>query len=114
MPGAVILTLQKMLDAGKDSAVLRFSLGSEYLKLGDAENAALHLGRAVQHDAGYSAAWKMLGQALTEAGRAEQALEAWRRGIAVAEKKGDKQAAREMGVFSRRIMKQLGTDGGKG
>lgn len=110
MPGAVIPTLQKMLDAGKDSAVLRFSLGSEYLKLGDAENAAVHLGRAVQQDAGYSAAWKMLGKALAEAGRAEDALEAWRRGIAVAEKKGDKQAAREMGVFSRRLRKQAGTE----
>ena len=35
------------------------------------------------------------------------ALDAYRQGIAVAETKGDKQAAREMAVFARRIEKQL-------
>ncbi|MBI2312807.1 MAG: tetratricopeptide repeat protein [Betaproteobacteria bacterium] len=114
MPSAAIQTLSKMLEAGKDNALLRFSLGSEYLKVGEAENAVSHLRRAVEHDPGYSAAWKLLGKALTEAGRLKEALEAYRRGIEVAEKKGDKQAAKEMEVFSRRLRKELEPRTGEG
>jgi hypothetical protein len=39
-------------------------------------------------------------------------LAAYRQGIAVAEARGDKQAAKEMGVFARRIEKQLGLESG--
>jgi hypothetical protein len=42
-----------------------------------------------------------------DAGRDSEALEAYRSGIAVAEAKGDKQAAREMSVFARRLEKKL-------
>ena len=104
----VIQNLERMLASGKDSALLRFSLGNEYLKLGQAETAANHLQRAVAQDPGYSAAWKMLGKALVAAERQEDALEAYRQGIAVAESRGDMQAAKEMTVFARRIEKHLG------
>ena len=57
------------------------------------------------HDPGYSAAWKVYGRALAEAGRAEEAIEAYRRGIEAAESKGDIQAAKEMRVFRRRLEK---------
>ena len=97
-----------MLAGGRDNALLRFSLGNEYLKLGDASSAAEHLRRAVEHDPNYSAAWKQLGKALTDSGGMPEALAAYRQGIAVAEARGDMQAAREMGVFARRIEKQLG------
>ncbi|WP_324779834.1 tetratricopeptide repeat protein [Thiobacillus sedimenti] len=97
-----------MLAGGRDGALLRYSLGNEYLKRGEPAEAAAHLQRAVEHDPKYSAAWKLLGRALAEAGRADAALAAYREGIAVAEARGDKQAAREMGVFARRIEKQLG------
>ena len=97
-----------MLANGRDNALLRFSLGNEYLKQGDAAMAAEHLRRAVEHDPKYSAAWKLLGRALTEAEAWDDALAAYRQGIAVAEARGDKQAAKEMGVFARRIEKQLG------
>lgn len=107
MTSPIIANLEKMLAAGKDSALLRFSLGSEYLKAGDSMAAAEHLRKAVAMDARYSAAWKLLGKALTEAGQLQQALTAYRQGIQVAEQKGDKQAAKEMTVFARRIQKQL-------
>lgn len=96
-----------LLAGGRDNALLRFSLGNEYLKRGDAAKAAEHLRRAVEHDPSYSAAWKLLGKALAEAGQLQAALEAYRKGIDVAEEKGDKQAAKEMTVFARRIEKQL-------
>jgi hypothetical protein len=44
--------------AGKDGALLRFSLGNEYLKAGDAARAAEHLAQAVLFDPRYTAAWK--------------------------------------------------------
>jgi Tfp pilus assembly protein PilF len=99
--------LLKLVGTPRDGALLRFSLGSEYLKAGDPASAAAHLREAVTRDPEYSAAWKLLGKALAESGRAEDALEAYERGIAVAESRGDKQAAKEMTVFARRLRKQL-------
>ena len=107
MTSAVIANLEKLIGTPRDGALLRFSLGNEYLKLGDAPSAQLHLAEAVARDPAYSAAWKLLGRALAESGQAEAALAAYRQGIAVAEQKGDLQAAKEMTVFARRIEKQL-------
>ena len=107
MTGPALANLLKMLEAGRDNALLRFSIGSEYLKMGDAGSAAEHLRAAVRHDPAYSAAWKQLGRALEAADAPRDALEAYREGIAVAERKGDKQAAKEMAVFARRIEKKL-------
>jgi predicted Zn-dependent protease len=103
---------EAMLAQGRDNALLRYSLGNEYLKQGDAGKAAAHLRRAVEHDPKYSAAWKLLGRALADEGTLEEALAAYRQGIAVAEARGDKQAAKEMAVFARRIEKQLGLESG--
>ncbi len=102
-----IADFESMLLQGRDNALLRFSLGNEYLKQGDAAKAAEHLRRAVEHDPKYSAAWKLLGRALTDIEAWQDALTAYQQGVAVAEARGDKQAAREMGVFMRRIEKQL-------
>lgn len=99
---------EALLAAGKDNALLRFSLGAEYLKAGNAALAAVHLGEAVARDAGYSAAWKLLGKALADSARPQEAMEAYRRGVAAAQAKGDKQAAREMGVFLKRLEKESG------
>jgi Tfp pilus assembly protein PilF len=96
---------EALLAAGKDNALLRFGLGNEYLKSGDFTRAAQHFGAAVAHDPGYSAAWKLLGKALAQAGRIEEAASAYRSGIEAAERRGDKQAAREMAVFLKRIEK---------
>src|SRR5277367_3187251 len=107
MSSDLIASLEKLLGGARDGALLRFSLGNEYLKTGDTQAAAAHLREAVRHDPGYSAAWKLLGRALADSGEHVEALEAYRQGIAVAEARGDKQAAKEMTVFARRIEKQL-------
>jgi predicted Zn-dependent protease len=107
MPSPLVERLEAMLAGGKDSALLRFSLGSEYLKSGEPQRAAEHLAKALEHDPQYSAAWKLYGKALADSGRAEDASAAYRRGIEVAEAKGDKQAAKEMLVFARRIERAI-------
>ena len=107
MTQPVIASLEKLLGGPRDNALLRYSLGNEWLKAGDAARAAAYLRSAVDKDPGYSAAWKLLGKALADAGKPREALAAYRQGIAVAEKRGDKQAAKEMTVFARRIERKV-------
>ena len=107
MTTPLVQNLEKLLDGPRDGALLRFSLGNEYVKLGDPEAAITHYRQALAFDPGYSAAWRGLGKALHDAGRPQEALDTYRQGITVAEQKGDKQAAKEMTVFARRIEKAL-------
>lgn len=100
---SLVERFEAMLASGRDDALLRFSLGMQYLQAGDAGRAAEHLRRAVAHDPDYSAAWKLLGKALAQAGDSAGAADAYRDGIAAAGRKGDKQAAKEMTVFLRRL-----------
>lgn len=95
--------LESRLAAGQDNALLRFGLGREHLAAGNAELAAEHLTRAVVLDPGYSAAWSLLGKAHGQAGHMEAAREAFVQGIAVAEGRGDLQAAKQMRVFLNRL-----------
>lgn len=106
-PASVAHNLEALLSQGKDSALLRFSLGSEYLKLKQTWVAIYQLRRALEMDPNYSAAWKLLGKALTDAGVLRDALDAYRRGVDVAQRRGDKQAAKEMAVFAQRLEKQV-------
>lgn len=92
-----------LLASGQDSALLRFSLGGALLKDGDVAGAVEHLAEAVRQDPEYSAAWKLYGKALQATGDTGAAIGAYEKGIAVAEGKGDKQAAREMAVFLKRL-----------
>ncbi|MDA0984162.1 MAG: tetratricopeptide repeat protein [Proteobacteria bacterium] len=103
MTTPAIANLEKLLGTPRDGALLRYSLGNEWLKSGDSAAAAAQLREAVARDPGYSAAWKLLGRALADSGDEAQALEAWHSGIAAAQAKGDKQAEKEMTVFARRI-----------
>jgi Tfp pilus assembly protein PilF len=107
----LIASLEKLLGSPRDGALLRFSLGNEYLKAGEAARAATYLREAVEKDPAYSAAWKLLGKALADSGASEEALQAYRSGIDAARKRGDKQAEKEMAVFAKRIEKALGQKG---
>lgn len=98
-----IARLRAQVGGPRDGALLRFALGQALLGSGDAAGAAVALREALAFDDGYSAAWKLLGRALSEGGDAVAAAAAWERGIEVATARGDVQAAREMGVFLRRL-----------
>ena len=100
--------LEKLLGTPRDGALLRYSLGTEYLKAGERERGIAALQEAVARDPRYSAAWKALGGALAEAGRDAQALAAYAQGIEAAHARGDKQAGKEMTVFARRLEKRRG------
>ena len=104
----MISDLEKLLGTPRDGALLRFSLGVQYAKAGEGERAIGYLRDAVAKDPLYSAAWKALGKALADAGRNDEALEAYRLGVEAAKRKGDKQAEKEMTVFARRLERQRG------
>lgn len=103
MAQPLISSLEKLIGTPRDGALLRYSLGGEYLKAGDKARAIEQLREAVRRDPDYSAAWKLLGRALADADEAAQALEAWTQGIEAARRKGDRQAEKEMTVFARRL-----------
>jgi tetratricopeptide (TPR) repeat protein len=100
---AALQNFERMLAAGRDSALLRYAIGNEHLKVGDAASAIEHFARAVELDPEYTAAWKLHGKALAATGRRDEALAAWQRGIEVAKARGDRQAEKEMTVFARRL-----------
>ena len=103
----IIKNLEAMLAAGRDSAMLRYTLGNAYLKDGDLKNAIPHLHEAVKLDHNYSAAWKSYAKALNDSGDVAAAIHAYETGITVAETKGDLQAAKEMRVFLKRLQKPV-------
>jgi len=100
---------ESMLAAGRESPMLRLTLGTEYLKREDPGSAIRHLARAVDLDAAYSAAWQHLGRAYEKAARPEEAASAWRRGIDAADRRGDAQAAKVMRVWLRRLERRAAT-----
>jgi tetratricopeptide (TPR) repeat protein len=101
----MISDLEKLLGTPRDGALLRYSLGLEYAKIGDHSRAAQYFRDAVTRDPKYSAAWKALGKSLAEAGLQPDAIDAYAHGIEAARAKGDRQAEKEMTVFKRRLEK---------
>jgi tetratricopeptide (TPR) repeat protein len=99
--------LEALLAKGPDTALLRYSLGNEYLKQGDLDRAIEHLAIATRLDPRYSAAWKLHGKALQAARRPGEAIAILDQGIQIAEERGDIQAAKEMRVFRQRALKEL-------
>ena len=106
MNETLITNLRAQCGGPRDGALLRFSLGNALLGEGDAAAAIPEFRKALAFDAGYSAAWKLLGKACLAVEDKAAAAEAWRQGIAVAQARGDKQAEKEMTVFLRRLEKQ--------
>ncbi len=94
---------ESLLAAGRESPMLRLTLGTEYLERSDPGSAIRHLARAVELDPHYSAAWQHLGRAFELAERPEEAGSAWRSGIDAADRRGDAQAAKVMRVWLRRL-----------
>ena len=103
----MIGNLEAMLAAGQDNALLRYTLGTHYLKTGQVQRAVDHLREAVRMDPVYSAAWKVYGKALAAADDLAGARDAYVKGIEAATNRGDMQAVREMQVFLKRVQKQL-------
>lgn len=99
-------SLEKMLAQGDDNALVRFTLGSAFIRNNRYDEAIVHLEMAIEFDPEYSAAWKKFGNALEKSGRINEAIKAYNKGIKIADKKGDIQAAREMIAYLKRLEKK--------
>lgn len=101
--------MEKILEQGKDNAMLRCSLGMGYLKEKNIEKAIEHFAFALLYDQNYSAAWKGYAKALTENNLIEIAIDAYQKGISIAQNNGDLQAVKEMQVFLKRLQAKTTT-----
>ena len=106
MQADAIDRLRAMCGGPRDGALLRVSLANALLAGNDTHEAIVELREALRFDPDYSAAWKLLGNALAEAGDTSAAADAYRSGIDAAMRRGDKQAEKEMTVFLRRLTRQ--------
>jgi len=102
-----IESLELMLQQGQDNFLLRFGLAQAQLKNNNSSEAIVHIKKALEFDALHSSSWKLLGKALAQEERHAEAIDAFEKGIKVAENQGDIQAAKEMKVFLKRSQKSL-------
>ena len=100
-------TFEAMLSRGQDSEMLRYTLGNAYYKEKRYTEAAMHLSHAIELKPSYSTAWKVLGRVLADDGQLQKALEAFDSGLEAAQSNGDKQVEKEIGVFRKRVVKQM-------
>ena len=100
-------TFEAMLARGQDSEMLRFTLGNAYFSDKQFEPAITHLQQAVKLKPDYSAAWRVLGRALAANDQLTEARQAFDQGEQVAMANGDKQTAKEINVFRKRVIKAL-------
>ena len=106
MPNADALSGLLALRGGvRDGALLRISIANALIENQRWDEAVVELKRALDFDPHYSAAWKLLGTSFASSGDAAGAIAAYRAGIDAASARGDKQAAKEMQVFLRRLEK---------
>jgi len=100
---------EAMLARGQDSEMLRYTLGNAYLAEKQYSDAIAHLQKAVELKPDYSAAWRQLGRALAANEQLTDAKAAFDQGEKVAESNGDKQAAKEINIFRKRVVKAQAT-----
>src|SRR5690606_19697181 len=99
-------TLEALIASGRDAPAARLALATRYHAGGVLDRALEHAQGAGEQDRDYSAAWQLLGRIPVDSGREAEAAEAYRRGIEVAQRRGDQQAEKEMRVFLKRITRK--------
>ncbi|MFT4719773.1 MAG: hypothetical protein ACI9SB_000941 [Candidatus Azotimanducaceae bacterium] len=103
---AITDNLEKMLTTGRDSAMLRFGLGSAYFNQRQYAEAAPHLQACVDQDPAYTAAYKLLGKAHLKLDNKVAAENIFTLGLPIAQAQGDKQAEREMLASLKKLQRQ--------
>ncbi|MNY90644.1 hypothetical protein D3C78_69820 [compost metagenome] len=97
--------LEALLATGKETALLRYTLGKAALDSEKPATALLHLQRATVLDPQYSVAWKLLGRIHLVLGAHNAARQAWAQGLVCAQINGDSQVVKELSVFLKRLDK---------
>ncbi|WP_181409715.1 tetratricopeptide repeat protein [Martelella alba] len=108
VPAGIRQALEAQIAAGKDNPLGRLTLGRILFSEDNFDGAIAHLSQALVLDPGMSAAYAALGKAYDRKGETERALDIFARGMVVAEKQGDLQAARQMEALHRRAQNSNG------
>lgn len=87
---------EEVLEIDPDDALATFGMGAAHMQLNEYEKAVPYLERATELQKDYSVAFLNFAKCLEFLGRTESAAEAYRRGIAAANRKGDLMPMREM------------------
>ena len=91
-----ISMFKQVLEIDPVDQVANFGLGSVYYDLKRYDEALSPLQTVVKEYNDYSAAYVLLGKTMEKLLRKEEAIEVYRKGIAVASKKGDLMPLKEM------------------
>jgi tetratricopeptide (TPR) repeat protein len=91
-----IAQFEAVLTANPGDAMARLTLGKAYLQAERAEDAIRVLEEALALQADYTAAYRVLGEAYERAGKLARAIKSYKRGIEIAEQKGDLHPRNEM------------------
>jgi predicted Zn-dependent protease len=91
-----IEVFEQMARSQPDDVMVWYGLASEYSKLERWQDAAEALHRVVSLNPDYTAAYQMLGTALLNEGRREEARRAWTDGIEAANRTGAWKARQHM------------------
>ena len=103
---ARLALLRKLAAEDPADATTHFLLGRELLGHGRAAEAIPAFEAAIRADADYAAAYRQLGNALEQAGRADEAAATYRSGVEVAARTNDLQAGKEMNAFLKRLTRE--------
>lgn len=106
VPAGIRQALEAQIAAGKDNPLARLTLGRVMFSEDDFDGSIRHLKRAIELDSEYSAAYSALAKAYARSGDVEKAIEIYTKGEAVASKKGDLQAARQMEVMKNKLVRK--------
>jgi len=91
--------LAQFLEQNPNDAFARYGLAMEYSKLGQTEAALEHFSRLLQANPDYTNAYFMAAQTLAKAERNDEAKAMLRKGIACAERTGNRHALNEMSAM---------------
>lgn len=104
-----INALERMLEQGQESAMLRFTLGNACFREQRWAEAIDHYARALELDPAYSAAWQSLGDARAKAGEREDTVrQTYADGLEAARERGDMQVVRVLEARLRKIDRRRG------
>lgn len=87
---------EAMARSQPDDVMVWYGLGSEYFKIEDWAKAAKALRRVIELNPDYTAAYQMLGTALSNHGEREEARAVWQEGIRAADRTGAWKARQHM------------------
>ena len=98
-----IAMFKEVLQTDPNDPMVYFGLGQEYMRQGSFAEAIEAFENAVRLNPQYSAAYRSLGECLEKTGQGPKAKEAYEKGIPIAEKLGDLEAAKAMKAFLKRL-----------